>query len=178
MGLEAPMAAVRDYPVAGGGQGRMRAADKDRDRVAGILGTAYSEGRLSKDEYDARLESALSARTYADLDHVVTDLPAAQPAVPAPAATTMMTRPARTNGLAIASLACGLAQFAFGPLATIPAIVLGHMARSQIKRTGDQGAGLALTGLVLGWAAVILGIILIAVGLAVAAGMHGTMPMR
>jgi hypothetical protein len=90
----------------------------------------------------------------------------------------MVTRPARTNGLAIASLACGLAQFAFGPLATIPAIVLGHMARSQIKRTGDQGAGLALTGLVLGWAAVILGIILIAVGLAVAAGMHGTMPMR
>ena len=52
------------------------------------------------------------------------------------------------------------------------------MARSQIKRTGDQGAGLALTGLVLGWAAVILGIILIAVALAIAAGMHGTMPMR
>ena len=172
------MAAGRGYPVAGGGQGRMRAADTDRDRVAGILGTAYSEGRLSRDEYDARLESALSARTYADLDHVVTDLPAAQPAVPGPAATTTVTRPARTNGLAIASLACGLAQFAFGPLATIPAIVLGHMARSQIKRTGDQGAGLALTGLVLGWAAVILGIILIVVGLAMAAGMHGIMPMR
>ena len=173
------MAAGRGYPEAGGGQGRIRAADTDRDRVAGILGTAYSEGRLSRDEYDARLESALSARTYADLDHVVTDLPVAQPAVPGPSATTMVTRPARTNGLAIASLACGLAQFAFGPLATIPAIVLGHMARSQIKRTGDQGAGLALTGLVLGWSAVILGIIiLIAVGLAMAAGMHGTMPMH
>jgi len=172
------MAAGRGYPVAGGGQGRMRAADTDRDRVAGILGTAYSEGRLSRDEYDARLESALSARTYADLDHIVTDLPAAQKTAPSPAALAMVTTPARTNGLAIASLACGLAQFAFGPLATIPAIVLGHMARSQIKRTGDQGAGLALTGLVLGWAAVILGIILIAVGLAMAAGMHGTMPMR
>ena len=46
--------------------------------MAGILGTAYSEGRLSKHEYDARLESALSARTYADLDRIVTDLPAAQ----------------------------------------------------------------------------------------------------
>jgi hypothetical protein len=121
----------------------------------------------------------LSARTYADLDRVVTDLPPAQATVPSPAAsTTMVTSPARTNGLAIASLACGLAQFVVGPLATIPAIVLGHMARSQIKRTGDQGAGLALTGLVLGWAAVILGIILIAVGLVAAAGMHGTMPMR
>jgi hypothetical protein len=63
---------------------------------------------------------------------------------------------ATTNGLATASLACGLAQFASGPLATIPAIVCGHMARSQIKRTGEQGAGLALAGLMLGWAAVIL----------------------
>jgi DUF1707 SHOCT-like domain/Domain of unknown function (DUF4190) len=175
-GLEAPMAARQGYPETGGGRARIRAADADRDRVADILGTAYTEGRLSRDEYDARLESALSARTYADLDHVVTDLPAAQPAVPGPAA--LVPVPARTNGLAIASLACGLAQFAFGPLATIPAIVLGHMARSQIRRTGEQGAGLALAGLVLGWGAVILGIILIAVGLAIAAGMHGGMSMH
>jgi hypothetical protein len=178
MGLEAPMAAGHGYPVAGGEQGGMRAADADRDRVAGILSTAYSEGRLSRDEYDARLHSALSARTYADLGQVVTDLPAAQPAVPSPAARTVVTAPARTNGLAIASLACGLAQFAFGPLATIPAIVLGHMARSQIRRTGEQGAGLALAGLVLGWGAVILAIVLIAVALAIAAGTHGAMPMR
>jgi DUF1707 SHOCT-like domain/Domain of unknown function (DUF4190) len=171
MGLEALMAAGRGYLEASGGQGGMRAADTDRDRVAAILGTAYSEGRLSKEEYDARLESALSARTYADLRHVVTDLPAAQPAVPGPAATT------RTNGLAIASLACGLAQFAVGPLATIPAIVLGHMARSQIRRTGEQGAGLAVAGLVLGWAAVILGIILIVAALAIAAGTHAATPM-
>jgi len=47
------MAAGHGYPVAGGGQGKMRAADADRDQVAGILSTAYSEGRLSRDEYDA-----------------------------------------------------------------------------------------------------------------------------
>jgi uncharacterized protein DUF1707/uncharacterized protein DUF4190 len=171
------MATGHGYPVAGGELGKMRAADADRDRMAAILGTAYSEGRLSRDEYDARLERVLSARTYADLDHVVTDLPAAQATVPSPVATTT-TMQARTNGLAIASLACGVAQFAFGPLATIPAIMLGHMARSQIRRTGEQGAGLALAGLVLGWGAVILGIVLIAVGLAIAAGTHGAMPMR
>jgi len=167
------MAAGHGYPVAGGGQGTMRAADADRDQIAGILGTAYSEGRLSREEYDARLQAALSARTYADLDHIVTDLPAAQAARPAMAAT-----PTGTNGLAIASLACGVAQFAFGPLATIPAIVLGHMARSQIRRTGEQGAGLALAGLVLGWGAVILAIVLLAVGLAIAAATHGAMSMR
>ncbi len=172
------MAAGHGYPVAGGEQGRMRASDADRDQVAGILSTAYSEGRLSKDEYDARLESALSARTYADLHHVVTDLPVAHATVPSLAGTTTVTPSARTNGLAIASLACGLAQFAFGPLATIPAIVLGHMARSQIRRTGEQGAGLALAGLILGWGAVILGIVLIAVALAIAAGTHGAVSMR
>jgi hypothetical protein len=99
----------------------------------------------------------------------------AQAAVPRPGP--LATSPARTNGLAIASLACGLGQFAFGPLATIPAIVLGHMARSQIRRTGEQGAGLALAGLILGWGAVILGIVLIVVGLAIAAG-TGTMAIR
>jgi hypothetical protein len=52
------------------------------------------------------------------------------------------------------------------------------MARSQIKRTGEQGAGLALAGLILGWAAVILGIVFLALGLAISVGMHGTMPMH
>ena len=111
MGMAAPMAAGHGYPVAGGERGKTRAADADRDRVAGILSTAYSEGRLSKDEYDARLESALSARTYADLDPLVTDLPAAQVTALSPAAGTAMVTPVtKTNGFAIASLACGLAH--------------------------------------------------------------------
>ena len=155
--------------AAGSERGTMRACDADRNRVVEQLNVAYSEGRLSKDEYDGRLERALSAHTYADLDQIVTDLPAARgAAVPAVH---------ETNGFAIASLACGLAQFVFGPLATIPAIVFGHMARYQIKRTGEQGDGLALAGLILGWAAVILGILflLIIVGVAMSAGMHGTM---
>ena len=170
------MASGPSYPAAASEREKMRAADTDRDRVAGWLGTAYSEGRLSKEEYDARLESALSARTYADLDQLVSDLLAARP--PAVTGAASPAPVARTNGLAIASLACGIAQFVVGPLATIPAIVLGHVARSQIRRTGEQGAGLALAGLILGWATVILGIVLIVVGLAVAAGMHGAMGMH
>jgi Domain of unknown function (DUF1707)/Domain of unknown function (DUF4190) len=146
----------------------MRAADVDRDRVVEILKVAFSEGRLSKDEYDDRVEAALSARTYADLDLLVSDLPAGQMMAP-PMPTTVM-RPvppvARVNGLAIASVACGLAQFGFGPLGTIPAIVFGHMARHQIKRTGERGSGLAIAGLMLGYGAVILGIIVIAVTVA------------
>jgi hypothetical protein len=152
------MVAGPGNPAASAGRGQMRAADADRDRAVSFLTTAYTEGRLGKDEYDTRLESALSARTYADLDQVVTDLPGAR-LPPVRHVTT-------TNGLAVASLACGLAQFAFGPLPTIPAIVLGHVARHQIKRTGEQGAGMALAGLLLGWAAVALGVLAI-LGLAV-----------
>jgi hypothetical protein len=66
----------------------------------------------------------------------------------------------------------------FGPLATIPAIVFGHISRRQIKRTGEQGAGLALAGLILGWATVILAVVLIVVGLGIAAGVHGIMGMH
>ncbi len=154
-GLEGPMVVGQGYPAPGGGRGQMRAADADRDSAVNYLTTAYTEGRLAKDEYDARLDTALSARTYAELDQVVTDLPGAR-AGPVP-----RRGPSPTNGLAIASLACGVAQFAFGPLPTIPAIVLGHMARHQIKRTGEQGAGMALAGLLLGWAAVAMGVLAI-----------------
>jgi len=157
-----------------GGRGKLRASDADRDRVVELLNAAYTEGRLSKEEYDGRLENAFSARTYADLDEVLTDLPIARAAGPVgpmgPVAPV-----AKVNGLAVASLACGIAQFAFGPLATIPAIVLGHMARRQIKRSGEQGAGLALAGLILGWAAVILGILILVVGVAMSVRMQGTM---
>ena len=149
--------------AACGEPGKMRAGDADRDRVVERLNIAYSEGRLSKDEHDGRLENALSARTYADLDQLVTDLPAAR--------ATAVTSVAKTNGLALASLICGLAPFIFGPPAAIPAIVFGHVARHQIKRTGEQGAGLALAGLILGWVTVILVIVLI---VAMSVGMHGT----
>ena len=168
------MAAGIGYPAADGRRGQMRAADADRDRVVGFLTTAYSEGRLTKDEYDDRLESALAARTYTDLDELVADLPVGSAAVlPATAGPPAV---AGTNGLAVASLACGVAQFAIGPLATIPAIVLGHMARSRIRRTGEQGAGLALAGLVLGWGAVILGAILLVIALTVATKMGAPAP--
>jgi hypothetical protein len=155
---------------AGGARGTIRAGDADRDRVVELLTTAYSEGRLSKDEYDDRVGHALSARTYADLDRLLTDLPVGV-AFPPPAPAVVIPAPPqpRTNGLAVASLACGIAQFAFGPLATIPAIVFGHMAQHQIKRTGERGSGIAVAGLLLGWGAVVLGIVFISIALAVVA---------
>ena len=121
-------------------RGKMRAADADRDGVVERLNMAYSEGRLSKDEYDGRLDDALSARTYADLDQLVTDLPAGLATAVTPVMpVTPVTPVAKINEFAMASLACGVAQFMVGPVVAVPAIVFGHVARRQIKRTGEQG---------------------------------------
>nr|WP_230414830.1 DUF1707 domain-containing protein [Micromonospora tarapacensis] len=68
------------------GQDGMRAADSDRQAVAERLRVALDEGRLDLHEYDERLQRAYAARTYAELDALVGDLPAPAGAVPAPRA--------------------------------------------------------------------------------------------
>jgi hypothetical protein len=68
----------------------------------------------------------------------------------------------KTNGLAIAALICGIVQFiGFWLLGTIPALVLGYMARRQIRQTGEQGAGMALAGIILGWVGIGLTVIFV-----------------
>jgi hypothetical protein len=78
--------------------------------------------------------------------------------------------PPATNGLAIASLVVSVISLTacLGATGFIGAI-LGHVARGQIKRSNDQGAGLALAGIIVGWvgfALCVLGIVgLIALGI-------------
>ena len=75
---------------AAGGSGRapgassaapaIRASDRERDAATHRLRDAFAEGRLDDAEFDVRMRSALSARTQADLDGLLADLPAAGPA--------------------------------------------------------------------------------------------------
>ncbi|MDR0344464.1 MAG: DUF4190 domain-containing protein, partial [Nocardiopsaceae bacterium] len=68
-----------------------------------------------------------------------------------------------TNTLAIIALIAGIAQFfGFWLLGTIPAVVCGYIARRQIRETGEQGDGMALAGVVLGWVGIGLSVILVA----------------
>ena len=153
------------YGAADMERAQMRASTADRDRAVELLTRAYTEGRLDKDEHEARVERAMTASTFAELDAVVVDLPGGGPAAPAPVAPSA----ARTNSLAITSLICGIAQFMFGPLATITAVVCGHVARSQIRRTGEQGAGMALAGLILGWVGIGLTVLVLIAAVLIAA---------
>lgn len=58
-------------------RGELRASHEDRDRVAEILRVAAGDGRLTAEELDERLETALTARTYGELAVIIRDLPAA-----------------------------------------------------------------------------------------------------
>jgi hypothetical protein len=63
----------------------LRVSHEDRDRVAEQLRVAAGDGRLTADELDQRLETALTARTYGELEVLLTDLPATPGAALAPA---------------------------------------------------------------------------------------------
>jgi hypothetical protein len=52
------------------------ASDADRERIAERLRSGAGEGRLPPAELEERLERALSARTDAELEPLVADLPA------------------------------------------------------------------------------------------------------
>jgi hypothetical protein len=81
-----------------------------------------------------------------------------------PASGPVYSEPAENSGYAVASLTCGILFFIF-PVA-VAAIVLGHLALSDIRKSAGRlkGSGLATAGLVLGYAGVVLiPLILIAV---------------
>jgi hypothetical protein len=151
----------------------MRASHADRERAVDVLKAGFAEGRLSKEEYEVRVGQVYAARTYADLAPLTADLPGGQ-LMPYPAAPWPTPQHRGINGLAVASLSCALVQPFTFLLSAIPAIGLGHMARREIRQTGQDGSGLATAGLVLGWAgAVVLTLILVFGMVAFSGGMSG-----
>jgi Domain of unknown function (DUF4190)/Domain of unknown function (DUF1707) len=147
----------------------MLCAQADRERTMDVLKSAFTEGRLSKNEFDERSALVLSARTYADLTALVADLPTGPGGpgapglpVPYPPGYYPPVLAARTNGFAIGALVCGIVPFFGG----IPAVILGHVARGQIKRTGERGDGVAIAGLILGYLWVSLWVLIILIGIA------------
>ncbi|MEW2356602.1 DUF1707 domain-containing protein [Spirillospora sp. NPDC029432] len=61
----------------------MRASDADRDRVADRLREALAEGRITPEEHAERIDVVYAAKTYAELEPVLSDLPGGH-APPAP----------------------------------------------------------------------------------------------
>ncbi|MEH0635770.1 DUF1707 and DUF4190 domain-containing protein [Streptomyces bottropensis] len=140
----------------------MLAAHADRERAVDVLKAGFSEGRLPQDEYERRVERAYRARTVGELSLLVADLPQGPSGMQstvmgAPVPRTFMPAPLpppMTNGKAVGSMVCGVLTTMTMGLTGIPAVILGHTARAEIKRTGEGGDGFALAGIILGWLSV------------------------
>ena len=53
----------------------IRASDKERESVVDVLRDAYTEGRLTLEEFDERTSAAYASKTWADLRELTADLP-------------------------------------------------------------------------------------------------------
>jgi len=54
----------------------LRASRADRERVIDLLKAAFAQGRLDRNEFDARIGRALASRTYGELAAITADIPA------------------------------------------------------------------------------------------------------
>ncbi|HLN17635.1 MAG TPA: DUF1707 domain-containing protein [Acidimicrobiales bacterium] len=69
----------------------LRVSDTERNDVAETLSRHYADGRLDPNEFKERLDTAMAAKTRADLGGLMTDLP------PLPSATPTPSRPRRRH---------------------------------------------------------------------------------
>ena len=67
---------MRPEPGAQAAAAGLRASRADRERVIDLLKAAFVQGRLDKDEFDARIGQAIASRTYGELAAVTADIPA------------------------------------------------------------------------------------------------------
>ncbi|MFC4032990.1 DUF1707 and DUF4190 domain-containing protein [Streptomyces polygonati] len=137
----------------------MLAGDADRERVVRVLKDAFAQGRLSLEEYEDRVGHAYEARTYKELDLLTGDIPrpraAGAPDSPAPPypppPSSPLPPPPKTNSKAIGSLVASLVGGFLCGTGSVVGVVLGHIAKREIKRTGERGDGPATAGLVIGY---------------------------
>jgi Domain of unknown function (DUF4190) len=59
----------------------------------------------------------------------------------------------KTNGLAVAAMVVSLVSLVTCPLIGIAGAIMGHVARRQIAERREEGSGMALTGIIVGWVA-------------------------
>lgn len=85
-----------------------------------------------------------------------------QPAAPAYGQPAAYGQPsgAKTNTLAIISLVASIAGIVIlWGIGSVVGVICGHISLSQIKKTGEQGRGMAVAGLIVGYVGIALAVI-------------------
>jgi len=144
--------------------GRFLASHTDREQVVDKLKAAFVEGRLTKDELDARAGQAFAARTYADLAALTADIPAGSAgARPRPEPAWVQGRPAVSKRAVVLRMAAcaiilpivitvvilsnnqGLAETVISPLVYVylMALMIGvsHLVDSRLERRRSRQSG-------------------------------------
>jgi hypothetical protein len=126
-------------------QPQLRASDADREVAVERLRAAAMDGRIDADELESRLADAYAARWCSELTALTTDI------TPPPDPLTFIRPGAQVNGLAVVSLISGFLWVVW--LGSLTAIVSGHVALHQIRRSAgtQSGRGMAIAGLALGY---------------------------
>jgi hypothetical protein len=140
----------------------LRVGDSEREAVAAELREHYAQGRLTIEDFQRRLDAALTARTRGELDKLITDLPHTSPAgTPLPASTAgSWRRHGRGSGYGYG----GRRRAAFGRISTLLAalasclIVFDFMAAFRFPLPGRLGMLLAIFALIRGLLRKIFGI--------------------
>ena len=152
------MTAEPEDQMAVAAAGRLRASHADREHVVDMLKAAFVQGRVTKDEFDARVGQAFASRTYAELAAVTADIPARQiadqpPSNPARAqGRPMISHAAKARRCVVIALAMmtvatfapgGPALLLFAPLCLAALMVAGAqiLASQHEKRSRGQLAG-------------------------------------
>lgn len=126
-------------PCNGDMNDSLRASDRDRDEVAGVLREQYAQGRLTMAEFDERSSAAYAARTVGELTELTADLPAQAESAPvSPVSSAWSPAAMRWIGIAamvaVVAVVAGIAAghvFAGWPvwIVVIVAIKLTHRGR-------------------------------------------------
>jgi hypothetical protein len=124
-----------------------------------MLQAAYADGRLTWDEFEARSTALMQAKTYDQLSALTADLHRPVPLIrpqyqPVPARQPV-------NQMAVISLSFGIGQVMLPFAGAIVAVVCGHLARNEIRQTGEAGRGMAQAGLVLGYMGVVIPLLIV-----------------
>jgi hypothetical protein len=117
----------------------MRVGHEERERLVHVLMQQYAEGRLTAAELDDLSDRARQARTYADLDRLVVDLPVTAPsAVLGQAPTTERLSRLGTDPDHRQNLSAGMSSYVRRGVWTVPAYLSLNAGMSTVKLDFQQ----------------------------------------
>jgi Domain of unknown function (DUF1707) len=116
-----------EIAAAAAGRGHLRVSHADREQVIDTLKAAFVQGRLTKDEFDARIGQTFTSRTYAELAAVTAGIPAGLASQPLRKPARALTRTEKTAAWGV----YGIVMPAFLTVAGMP----GHTAVGAVAIT-------------------------------------------